>query len=512
MKYDKIKYVYRLIQIIQIFAKYNSLFPLESLNKNILLSNFIKLISNKNLNQEPGKRLVLAIKKAGPSFIKLGQALSTRPDIVGESISSHLENLQDKLPPFSASKAKEIIEHDLNGKISELFLSFDDKIIAAASMAQVHFAVTSDGHKVAVKVLRPNIEKKFSKDIDLFFWLATIIEKSTPKFKRYKLLEIIKTFQKSVKMEMNLEIEAASASELSDNFKDDPNILVPKIDWKRTSKRVLTTERITGVSIDQKSSILSMGQTPEKILKKLLEIFFQQIFRDGFFHADIHPGNIFIIPTGKIGIIDFGIMGRIDLNTRIYLGQILLAFLKRDYAKVAKLHFKAGWVPAYHSITEFTQMCRIIGEPILENPKEKISIAKLLGELFQVTERFEIQAQPELLLLQKAIFLAEGTSRKLSPNTNIWKLIRPLIEKWLSKSLAPETLILHTVENISDTIYHLPKVLNSIQKNSALITNGSIKLHPDTIKQLQNKPIQKVLMILLIVLFLLFIVGYFKIL
>ncbi len=481
-----IENISRLLTIARILARHNALFALEYFAVAPIIVTMARVISKRNAPGRPGERLARALNEAGPSFIKLGQALSTRSDLLGEDLAQDLSQLQDRLPPFLGSKARSIIETELGDSVENLFQSFDGEASAAASIAQVHFAVTSDGREVAVKILRPGIEAAFQKDLSLFRWLAAMAERTQPELKRLKPRQIVETIAESVELEMDLRFEAAAAVELRENFEGNDKFVVPDVDWSRTSGRVLTTERIIGIPMDDRKAVIAAGLDPEEVLQTASSASFEQIFRDGFFHADVHPGNIFVLASGAIAVVDFGIMGRLGLKTRRHLGELLLAFLTRDYRRAAEVHFEAGWVPPHKSVETFTQACRSIAEPIMDKPQNEISIAHLLGQLFQITETFEMEAQPQLLLLQKTMLVAEGTARNLCPEANMWFMARPLMESWMVENFGPEARIRDAVTNITGSIQRLPQVLDRIEESTAMVSGGHIKLHPDTIRALRG--------------------------
>src|SRR5581483_3285320 len=401
----------RLARIAAILARYDALPAVAGLLALPTMLHPARLIPRRRQGARPGERLAEAFTRIGPAFIKLGQALATRADLLGDEIAADLTRLQDRLPPFPGSEARQLIEAEFGQKLDALFSRFDDAPVAAASIAQVHFARTSDGRDVAVKVLRPGIDRAFARDLDLLFWLARIIERTQPGLRRLKPVEIVRTLAQSVQLEMDLRFEAAAASELAENFAGDADFRVPRVDWARTGRTVLTTERIAGVRIDDREAILAAGHRIEDVLKKAANAFFNQVFRDGFFHADQHPGNMFVAADGAIAVVDFGIMGRLDRDTRYFLADMLLGFLSGDYRRVAEVHLAAGYIPKGSSVDAFTQACRSIGEPILGRPLHEISLARLLAQLFRVTEQFEMETQPQLLLLQKTMVLAEGIGR-----------------------------------------------------------------------------------------------------
>ena len=435
----------------------------------------------------PGERLARALQEAGPSFIKLGQALSTRSDLLGEEMCDDLSHLQDQLPPFSGALAREAIVDELGKPIDELFEQFDDTAIAAASIAQVHFAITREGQEVAVKVLRPGIEAAFQRDLDMFRWVARTIERTVPALRRLKPVQSVEILAETIQMEMDLRFEAAAASEMAENFDDDPTFKIPVVNWKHSGKRILTTERISGIPLDDRAAIMEAGHDPMDVLEKTANAFFNQVFRDGFFHADLHPGNLFVGEDGTIIAVDFGIMGRLDLKTRKYLGEMLLGFLSRDYKAVADVHFKAGWVPAHKSVDAFTQAARAIAEPIFDKPQNEVSIGRLLGLLFHVTQTFDMEAQPQLLLLQKTMLVSEGTARKLAPDANMWLISRPLIESWMMGNLGPEARIRDAVQTAMETLERLPRMMDNLEQGASMIADGKIKLHADTVRAIRGE-------------------------
>ena len=472
----------RLFLIARTLAQHDALFPLEQLGVAPGIMVLVRLISRRSAPGRPGQRLAAACEALGPTFIKLGQALSVRSDLVGEEVAADLSALQDQLPPFPSDQARGIIEEEFGMPLDQLFDHFESDSIAAASIAQVHFATTTDGRDVAVKVLRPGVAARLAKDIDLMLWVARLVERAHPPFRRLKPVEVVRTFQETVRLEMDLRLEAAAAVELATNFEDDPDLRVPAVDWERTSRRVLTTERIEGIRIDEVAALVDAGLDPADIIERSARVFFYQVFRDGFFHADMHPGNMFIGPDGGLMPVDFGIMGRLDRKTRNYLADMLLAFLQQDYRRVADVHFQAGYVPAHKSRESFMQAARSIGEPLFGKPLEQISLARLLAQMFQVTEQFEMETQPQLLLLQKTMLVAEGVSRKLDPGVNMWVLSEPLIEEWMRANRGPEARIRDMTETALLQIERLPGLLDRLDQASRMIEEGGVRLHPDTVE------------------------------
>ena len=434
----------------------------------------------------PGQRLAAALSELGPAFIKLGQMLSTRADLLGEDVAADLSLLQDRLEPFPAAEARLTIEAELGCPIGELFAAFEDDPVSAASIAQVHYATAreSDGIEgglVAVKVLRPSIEHAFARDVDLMRWLALLVERTQPKLRRLKPVDVVETFATTVRMEMDLRLEAAAAAELAENFAGDPTYRVPAIDWRRTARRVMTQERLTGIPMDDRQALVAAGHDIDAVLAKAATIFFNQVFRDGYFHADQHPGNMFVDSAGNIGAVDFGIMGRLDRKTRYYLADMLLAFIERNYRRVAEVHFAAGYVPAHQSLENFAQACRSIGEPIFGRPLNEISFARVLGQLFGIAEAFDMEVQPQLLLLQKNMLMAEGVSRRLNPDLNIWTLAQPLVEVWMRENRGPEARLRNAADDVLRAVERLPSLFSNIEKIAVQLTGSGLRLHPESL-------------------------------
>ncbi len=481
-----VKNALRLLRVARILARHDALFLLDDLGVAPAVCWMARMGSIRRGKGRAGERLARALQQAGPSFIKLGQALSTRSDLFGEEMCEDLSHLQDRLTPFSGLEARAAIEAEFGAPMDTLFSDFDDNAIAAASIAQVHFATTVGGREVAVKVLRPGIEGAFRRDLALFRWVASLVVKAAPETRRLKPVESVEIMAETVEMEMDLRFEAAAANELAENFDGDPTFHVPAVDWSLTGKRVLTTERISGIPIDDRNAVLAAGHDPIEVLEHAANAFFNQVFRDGFFHADLHPGNMFVAEDGTVIAVDFGIMGRLDLRNRRYLGEMLLGFLTRDFRRVSEIHFEAGWVPPHKSVESFAQASRAIAEPILERPQNEISIARLLGLLFHVAKAFEMEAQPQLLLLQKTMLVAEGTARSLAPEANMWFMARPLIEDWVMQNLGPEARVRDAVNDAVDTVKRLPRVIERLEEGATMIAEGRLKLDPETVRALRG--------------------------
>lgn len=425
-----------------------------------------------------GERLAAALQSLGPSYIKLGQSLATRADLVGEDVAAALSGLQDHLPPFPGNIARKIIAEELMAPVDDLFQSFDDTPVAAASIAQVHFAVTSDGDPVAVKVLRPNIEAAFERDLAPLRWVAAKLERLLPEVRRLRPCDVVRAFSATVRVEMDLRMEAAAASELLENMGDD-GFLVPRVDWDRTGRRVLTTERVEGIPITDRAALVAAGHNLPGLAKDLLRSFLTQAMGDGFFHADLHQGNLFVTPDGRIAAVDFGIMGRLDRDTRRYLAEILLGFAQADYHAVAQVHFDAGYVSRDQSLGLFAQAMRSVGEPILGRPVKEISLARLLAQLFQVTKSFNMKTQPQLLLLQKTMVVAEGVAQHLDPDVNTWDITAPVVEKLLRENFSPIARVRDAIEEGLAIAKRLPEFVERAERAAEAIASGSAKLGPD---------------------------------
>jgi ubiquinone biosynthesis protein len=447
---------------------------------------FLSRLVAKRTSDRIGTRLSAALVVLGPTFIKLGQALSTRADLVGEQTAADLSELQDQLAPFPGEQAVKIVESELGMPLSQAYHSFDLKPVAAASIAQVHFAVTAEGEDVAVKILRPNVERAFRRDLEMLSRLARWADSLFPSIRRLRLIEVVETLAQSVELEMDLRFEAAAAAEMAENFAGDSTFQIPAVDWSRTARRVLTLERVMGLPVDEREQMLAQGYDVTQILASAAQAFFNMVFRDGFFHADLHPGNLFVDTHGRLVAVDFGIMGRVDLETRHFLATMLIGFLNGDFRKVAEIHFQAGYVPAHKSLDAFSQAIRSVAQPILGKPINQISVARLLGQLFEVTETFAMETQPQLLLLQKSMLVAEGIGRRLDPTVNMWELARPLIEKWMRQNLGVKARVKATVFDIAHTMERLPRLLDMAEKSLSDMQSGGIRLHSETVRKAIN--------------------------
>jgi len=442
-----------------------------------------------------GERLALALERLGPSAIKLGQFLATRPDIIGAEIARGLETLQDRLPPFPEAEARRIIESELARPLGQIFTSFGPPV-AAASIAQVHEADTTDEppHHVAVKILRPGIEAEFARDFDAFRLAASVAERFSSEARRLRLRTLVETLASSVALELDLRMEAAAASELAQNTRDDEDFRVPVLDWSRSSARVFTSEWVDGVVLRDPETLEAAGHDPKRIAVAVLRSFLTQALRDGFFHADMHPGNLFVDKEGRICAVDFGIMGRLEPAMRRFMAETLAGFLARDYMRVARVHFDYGFVPKTHNVETFAQALRAVGEPIFGLTARDVSMARLLEQLFETTRRFDMQLQPQLVLLQKTMVVVEGVARSLDPAFDIWEASRPVIEAWMVGNLGPEARLRDAADGLTSLgrlAQNIPQLLRDTEAIAAQLADGGLKLHPESVQAIAVTQIRR---------------------
>jgi ubiquinone biosynthesis protein len=404
-----------------------------------------------------------AFHAIGPAAIKLGQALATRPDIVGEEAARNLLFLQDSLPPVGFDGIRREIEGSFGGPLTRLFTSIDEEPVGAASIAQVHRAVTTDGRTVAVKVLRPGIREKLARDIETYEWAAAHLEALGGEAQRLRPRAIIANFKRWTARELDLRREAASASELAEAMKADTRFRVPEVDWDRTSGRVLTIAWIDGAKMSDLAAIDAMGIDRADLARRLVLSFLGQAIAAGFFHADMHQGNLFVQADGTIAAIDFGIMGRIDRRARQWLAEILYGLTTGNYRRVAEIHFEAQYVPSFHSVDEFATALRAVGEPMRGRPVEEMSVGQMLDGLFAITRDFDMQVQPHLLLLQKTMVMVEGMATTLNPAINMWDIAAPFVKDWIRDELGPEAMIADRLREDTQTLLRLPDLIRRIE-------------------------------------------------
>jgi ubiquinone biosynthesis protein len=434
-------------------------------------------------------RIATALTRLGPTYVKLGQFLATRPDVVGVALARNLETLQDKMVPFAQAEAERAVEAALGKPLSDLFAWFGGPV-AAASIAQVHRAAVATAHgarPVAVKVLRPGVERRFKVDLDAFTFAAHNAEKISAEARRLRLVEVVETLRRSVAIEMDLRFEAAALSEMAENTKQDPDFRVPAVDWDRTARDVLTLEWIEATPLSDRTRLEAKGLDLKRLARAVIQTFLRHALRDGFFHADMHPGNLFVDDAGELVAVDFGIMGRLGSKERRFLAEILLGFITRDYQRTAELHFEAGYVPRHHSVENFAQAIRAIGEPIHNRTAEEISMAKLFALLFEVTGMFDMRTRPELLLLQKTMVVVEGVARSLDPKLDMWAVAEPVVREWIERNLGPVGRIEDAAEGaiqVGRALADMPGLLSRgavVAEQLDAITRDGLVLAPQTV-------------------------------
>ena len=403
-----------------------------------------------------------AFVELGPAAIKFGQALATRPDLVGDKAAKDLQLLQDNLPAAPFEQVRAAIEQGLEKPLEDIFREFDPEPVGAASIAQVHRAVTTEGRLVAVKILRPNIEEDFARALDTYQWAAAQIERMGGEASRLRPRAVIAHFKQWTARELDLRREAASASELSENLVAESGFYVPAIDWTRTSRRVMTLEWIDGIKLTDRDALVAAGHDLSSLAAILVRAFLRQAVIDGFFHADLHQGNLFALPDGRLAAIDFGIMGRIDHRARRWLAEILYGLLTGNYRRVAEIHFEAQYVPAHHNVEEFATALRAVGEPIRGLPVKDISVGQMLDGLFTITRDFEMPIQPHLLLLQKTMVMEEGVAHALDPDINMWETAEPFLREWMRGELGPEAYYADKIVEVSRALKRLPGLIRKI--------------------------------------------------
>jgi len=441
--------------------------------------------------EDRGARISAALNRLGPSYVKLGQFMATRPDFVGLDVAVALGRLRDEIEPFGEAAARSVIARDFGRPVEAIFTSFSPPI-AAASIAQVHKATRRrpDGSEdeVAVKVLRPGVRGRFHHDLSTFYAGARLVEALDPAMHRLRPVAVVDTLARSVSMEMDLRLEAAALSEMAERTKGDPGFRVPAIDWERTSRDVLTLEWIDGVKLSDPAGIEAAGHDLHLVAVRLMQAFLRHAMRDGFFHADMHQGNLFVDPAGDIVAVDFGIMGRLGKAERRFLAEILYGFIRRDYLRIAEVHIEAGYVPPRHAPEDFAQALRAIGEPIHGQPARDISMAKLLTLLFEVTAIFDMQTRPELLMLQKTMVVVEGVARSLDPDFDMWSASEPVVSEWIARNLGPAGKLEEAATGLGElgrAAIGIPALLENGARIAAQLnaaTRDGITLSPESVE------------------------------
>ncbi|MEM7618946.1 MAG: 2-polyprenylphenol 6-hydroxylase [Pseudomonadota bacterium] len=440
-------------------------------------------------------RIARALARLGPSYIKLGQFLATRDDLIGSENARDLAMLRDKLPPFSYQDAESIIKTELGADVDTLFKDFGPPI-AAASVAQVHKACVEDNgitRDVAVKILRPNIEVHFHKNLESYFFAAKMIEFLHRPSRRLKPLSVVQTLAYSVELELDLRMEASAISEMRENTINDPKFRIPKVDWTKSSKHVLTTEFIDGIPLSDVEAIKKAGHDLQALARLIIQSFLRHAMRDGFFHADMHQGNLFVDKYGNLVAIDFGIMGRLGLKERRFLAEILYGFITKNYTRVAEVHFEAGYVPPHKKVEDFAQALRAIGEPLMDRTADEISMAKLLGQLLQVTEIFDMETRPELIMLQKTMVVVEGVARTLDPHLNMWTIADPVVREWVKSHFGAEGRLQEAADGavtIGKFMGDIPGLLSRAESTAQSLSDmaaSGLRLDEETIKKIAQE-------------------------
>lgn len=444
------------------------------------------MLERRNEREAAPAKLSAALADLGPSYIKLGQFLATRRDIVGDRLATDLATLQDKMPPFNDDVARRVVATALGRPIEDLFAELGPPI-AAASIAQVHRGRAKDGRDVAVKVLRPGVARQFARDLESFFFVARLGERLSAEARRLRLVEVVGTLARSVRLEMDFRLEAAAMSEMAGNISRDDGFDVPQPEWSLTAKTVLTTNWIDGIPLSDVEAVRVAGHDLVRLGADVIQHFLRHAMRDGFFHADMHQGNLFVAPDSGIVAVDFGIMGRLSAKDRRFLAEILYGFIVRDYRRVAQVHFDAGYVPETQDVEVFAQALRAIGEPLQEKTAAEISMARLLGQLLEVTDLFDMQTQPQLILLQKTMVVVEGVARNLDPNLNMWTTAEPVVRHWMESNLGAEGRLHDAAEGaqvLGRFVAALPEILTRAERTAemaeAMAAHG-IRLDGETV-------------------------------
>jgi ubiquinone biosynthesis protein len=452
---------------------------------------FLKYFSPWYWLREPapyGVRIRCALEDLGPIFVKFGQILSTRRDLLPDDIATELARLQDRVPPFPGAQARAFIEKAYGRPIEELLDEFEERPLASASIAQVHAARLKTGQAVVVKVLRPGIQRIIRRDVDLLYTLARLAQRYWREGRRLRPVEVVQEYEKTIFDELDLMREGANASQLRRNFLNSPALYIPEVYWDYTRPGVLVMERISGIPVGDVERLKRQGISMRMLGERGVEIFFTQVFRDNFFHADMHPGNIFVAPSGKYLAVDFGIMGTLMPEDQRYLAENLLAFFNRDYRRVAELHVESEWVPKGTRIDEFESAIRTVCEPIFERPISQISFGHFLLRLFQTARRFNMEVQPQLVLLQKTLLNIEGLGRQLYPELDLWKTAKPFMERWMSEQVGTRAFvhrIQHSLPLLSEKLPQVPELAHRVLTD-AVRGKLEVRWHPQELERLRR--------------------------
>jgi len=502
--------LFRFIYIIYIALKYrlDQFFSSRTIRVIQFILAPLRLISFTKLNR--AERLRISLESLGPIFVKFGQMLSTRRDLLPTDIADELAKLQDQVPPFEYQDVKKIVETTYKTTIEKQFRNFEKLPVASASVAQVHYAELVDGKEVAVKILRPNIKQQVKRDIQLLYWIASILEFIWADGKRLRPKEVVTEFSKHTTTELNLLLEAGHCSHLYENFQDKKLLIVPEVFWDFCHENIMVMERMDGIPVSNIKELNKHKIDIPKLARDGVDIFFTQVFRDGFFHADMHPGNIQVAKDGRYIALDFGIMGTLNESDKHYLARNFVCFFKKDYRGVAEAHLESGWVPKNTSVDEFENAIRSVCEPIFNKPLKDISFGKLLIRLFQTSRQFNMEIQPQLTMLQKTLLNVEGLGRELDPNLDLWVTARPFLEKWLKEQTGPKKIIQSLKKEMPQIIEILPKfpkLIEAFLKNNSLESTLEIKKYQQDIKALKSS--NKYVKIICTIIFILFIIQFY---
>ncbi|WP_300544095.1 2-polyprenylphenol 6-hydroxylase [Maricaulis sp.] len=455
-------------------AEYQSVYPAPAR----MAGRVMRLLARRRQAGNPGERLARALESLGPSYVKFGQILATRGDVIGERFARGLARLQDKMPPFGDDKARTVLEAEFGAPPDTLFSELGPAV-AAASIAQVHKATTSDGRTVAVKILRPDIERRIARDIRTLSLGAALAERFAPASRRLEPRKFVETVSRSLTVETDLRLEAAAASELAEAAAVAEGYRIPAVDWTRSTKRVLTTEWIDAIALSDTERLSQCDLDRPELATRLTRAFLATALDRGVFHADMHAGNLFADEAGRIWAVDFGIMGRIGRAERRFLALILHGFLTRDYMSAARAHFAAGYVPQHHSVEDFASALRAVGEPIFGKRADEVPMSRVLLQLFEITDLFDMRLRPELVMLQKTMVQCEGVARQLDPKHDMWGAAAPVVERWMKRELGPEGRIRDLGEDVvrlHDAVRQLPRAIEDWAEIGAKLKAGELKL------------------------------------